>query len=128
MCIRDRFKILNNTFRLRPPDVARFEYWLTGLRLWDLTRGFAVAGNRFVLDGESKPAARGVLLHGTSVGSRMFQDEAGEWQSQLDPHRFRDNEYLGLLPNLAGPQKNGHAMHLVVGERAIHLTGVEGEE
>ena len=123
-----QFKIFNNTFRLRLPDVARFEYWHNGLRLWDHTRGFEVTGNRFVLDGESKTAARGVLLHGRSVGLRMFQDEAGEWQSQLDPHRFRDNEYLGLLANLAGPQKKGHAMHLVVGERAIHLTGVEGEE
>ena len=57
----------------------------------------------------------------------MFQGEGGEWQSQVDPHRFADNLYSGLLPNLAGPQKADHEMHLVVGERAIHLTGITGQ-
>ena len=122
-----RFVIRDNVFRLRAPDVPRFAYWHNGLRLWDHTRGFVVEGNRFVFDGESLPKARGVLLHGTSVGLRMFQDEGGEWQSQVDPHRFTDNLYSGLLPNLAGPQKADHEMHLVVGERAIHLTGITGQ-
>ena len=122
-----RFVIRDNVFRLRAPDMPRFAYWHNGLRLWDHTRGFVVEGNRFVFDGESLPKARGVLLHGTSVGLRMFQDEGGEWQSQVDPHRFTDNLYSGLLPNLAGPQKADHEMHLVVGERAIHLTGITGQ-
>ena len=122
-----QFVIRDNVFRLRAPGVPRFAYWHNGLRLWDHTRGFVVEGNRFVFDGESLPKARGVLLHGASVGLRMYQNEAGEWQSQIDPHRFAGNLYSGLLPNLAGPQKADHEMHLVVGERAIHLTGVEGQ-
>ncbi len=122
-----RFVIRDNVFGLRAPDMPRFTYWHNGLRLWDHTRGFVVEGNRFVFDGQSLPKARGVLLHGTSVGLRIFQDEGGQWQSQVDPHRFADNLYSGLLPNLAGPQKADHEMHLVVGDRAIHLTGVEGQ-
>ena len=122
-----QFVIRDNEFRLRAPDVTRFVYWHNGLRLWDHTRGFVVEGNRFVFDGESPAAARGIVLHGTSVGLRMYQNAGGEWQSQIDPHRFAKNHYSGFLPNLAGPQKADHEMHLVVGDRAIHLTGVEGQ-
>ena len=120
------FEIRDNIFRLIAPGVPRFAYWHNGLRLRDHTRGFLVEGNRFVFAGESKSTARGVVLHGASVGLRLFQNEAGEWQSQIDPHRFRNNHYGGLLPNLAGPQKADHDMHLVVGDRAIHLTGKDG--
>ena len=120
------FVIRDNTFRLIAPHAPRFAYWHNGLRLWDHTRGFLVEGNRFVFDGESKSVARGILLHGASVGLRLFQGEAGEWQRQVDPHRFHDNHYGGLLPNLAGPQEPGQEMQLLVGEQAVHLTG-EGD-
>jgi hypothetical protein len=63
------------------------------------------------------------LLQGKNVGIRTFQDEAGDWQSEIDPNRFRDNHYSGLLPNLAGPQSPGQSMHLLVGDRAVHLSG-----
>ena len=118
--------IRNNFFQLIAPVEPRFAWWHNGLRLWDFTRGFLVEGNRFVFDGESKPGARGILLHGKSVGLRTFKDEAGDWQREIDPHRFRNNSYSGLLPNLAGPQKPGQPMHLLVGDQAVHLTG-EGD-
>ena len=117
------FDIRDNTFRLIAPSAPRFAWWHNGLRLWDYTRGILVEGNRFVFDGESKPGARGILLHGKNVGLRTFKDEAGDWQSEIDPNRFRDNSYSGLLPNQAGPQKPGQPMHLVVGDRSVHLTG-----
>jgi len=120
------FVIRDNTFRLIVPHAPRFAYWHNGLRLWDHTRGFLVEGNRFMFDGESQSVARGILLHGASVGLRLFQGEAGEWQRQVDPHRFHDNHYGGLLPNLAGPQEPGQEMQLLVGEQAVHLTG-EGD-
>ena len=93
------------------------------MRLWDYTRGILVEGNQFIFGGESKPGARGILLHGKSVGLRTFKDDAGEWQSEIDPNRFRNNSYSGLLPNLAGPQKLGQPMHLIVADRSVHLTG-----
>ena len=117
------FDIRDNTFRLIAPSAPRFAWWHNGLRLWDYTRGILVEGNRFVFDGESKPGARGILLHGKNVGLRTFKDEAGDWQSEIDPNRFRDNSYSGLLPNQAGPQKPGQPMHLVVGARSVPLTG-----
>jgi|TARA_B100002003_G_scaffold49152_2_gene44339 hypothetical protein len=120
------FEIRDNTFRLVAPGESRFAWWHNGLRLRDYTRGILVEGNRFVFGGETRPIARGVLLHGKSVGLRMFKNEAGQSQREIDPNRFRNNSYSGLLPNLAGPQQAGHDMHLVVGERAIHLTG-EGD-
>jgi hypothetical protein len=120
------FVIRDNFFQLIAPVEPRFAWWHNGLRLWDFTRGFLVEGNRFVFDGESRPRARGILLHGKSVGLRTFKDEAGDWQREIDPNRFRNNSYTGLLPNLAGPQQVGHDMHLVVGDRAVHLTG-EGD-
>ncbi|MEE2946848.1 MAG: right-handed parallel beta-helix repeat-containing protein [Verrucomicrobiota bacterium] len=120
------FVIRDNTFRLIAPDAPRFVYWHNGLRLWDHTRGFVVEGNRFVFDGESMATARGILLHGASVGLWLFQDEVGEWQRQVDPHQFRDNHYGGLLPNFAGPQEPGQDLHLLVGVRAVHLTGKGG--
>jgi hypothetical protein len=118
-----RFEIRDNTFRLVAPGEPRFAWWHNGLRLWDYTRGILVEGNRFVFDGESKSSARGILLHGKNVGFRTFKNADGDWQSEIDPNRFRDNSYSGLLPNLAGPQQVGHDMHLVVGGRAVHLTG-----
>ncbi|MED5380962.1 MAG: right-handed parallel beta-helix repeat-containing protein [Verrucomicrobiota bacterium] len=117
------FVIRDNTFRLIAPHAPRFAYWHNGLRLWDHTRGFLVEGNRVMVDGESMTTARGILLHGTSVGLRLFQNETGEWQREIDPHRFRDNHYGGLRPNLAGPQQAGNDMHLLVGDHAVHLTG-----
>jgi len=117
------FDIRDNTFRLIAPSAPRFAWWHNGMRLWDYTRGILVEGNRFVFGGESKPGARGILLHGKSVGLRTFKDDAGEWQSEIDPNRFRNNSYSGLLPNLAGPQKPGQPMHLVVADRSVHLTG-----
>ena len=117
------FDIRDNTFRLIAPSAPRFAWWHNGLRLWDYTRGILVEGNRFVFGGESKPGARGILLHGKSVGLRTFKDDAGDWRSEIDPNRFRDNSYSGLLPNQAGPQKPGQPMHLVVGDRSVHLTG-----
>ena len=120
------FVIRDNTFRLIAPGEPRFAWWHNGLRLWDHTRGILVEGNRFVFDGESKPRARGILLHGKSVGLRTFKNEAGDWQREIDPNRFRNNSYSGLLPNLAGPQKPGQPMHLLVGDQAVHLTG-EGD-
>ncbi|MBT5620202.1 MAG: right-handed parallel beta-helix repeat-containing protein [Verrucomicrobia bacterium] len=120
------FVIRDNTFRLIAPHAPRFAYWHNGLRLWDYTRGFVVEGNRFVFDGESKSVARGILLHGASVGLRLFQGEADEWQRQVDPHRIHDNHYDRLLPNLAGPQEPGQEMHLLVDDGAVHLTG-EGD-
>ena len=120
------FEIRDNTFRLVAPGEPRFEWWHNGLRLRDYTRGILVEGNSFVFGGETKPIARGVLLHGKSVGFRIFKNEAGQWQNEVDPNRFRNNSYSGFLPNLAGPQQPGHDMHLVVGERAVHLSG-EGD-
>ena len=117
------FEIRDNTFRLIAPSAPRFAWWHNGLRLWDYTRGILVEGNRFVFGGESKPGARGILLHGKSVGLRTFKDDAGDWRSEIDPNRFRNNSYSGLLPNLAGPQKPGQPMHLVVADRSVHLTG-----
>jgi len=120
------FEIRDNTFRLVAPGEPRFEWWHNGLRLRDYTRGILVEGNSFVFGDETKPIARGVLLHGKSVGFRIFKNEAGQWQNEVDPNRFRNNSYSGFLPNLAGPQQPGHDMHLVVGERAVHLSG-EGD-
>ena len=117
------FEIRDNTFRLIAPSAPRFAWWHNGMRLWDYTRGILVEGNRFVFGGESKPGARGILLHGKSVGLRTFKDDAGDWRSEIDPNRFRNNSYSGLLPNLAGPQKPGQPMHLVVADRSVHLTG-----
>ena len=122
------FEIRNNNFSLKSPDDPRFIYWNNGLRIWDHTRGFVVKDNRFEFSGKSKTMARGILLHGLSVGLRMFQDDSGEWQSQIDPHRFFNNHYFGLLPNAAGPQEASHNMHLNIDGRSIHLTGViDGE-
>ena len=120
------FVIRDNIFRLIAPHAARFNYWHNGLRLWDHTRGFVVTGNRFVFDGESMATARGILLHGSSVGVRLFKDVEGEWQHQVDPHRFRGNHYGALLSNLAGPQEPGQEMHLLVDGREVHLNG-EGD-
>jgi len=116
------FVIRDNTFRLIAPGAPRLDWWHNGLRIRDYTRGILVEGNRFVFDGESKSSARGILLQGKNVGIRTFQDEAGDWQSEIDPNRFRDNHYSGLLPNLAGPQSLGQSMHLFVGDRAVHLS------
>ena len=120
------FVIQDNTFRLIAPKEPRFVYWHNGLRLWDHTRGFLVEGNRFFFDGETKTTARGILLYGKSVGLRQFQDDADKWHRQIDPHRFHNNHYERLRLNLAGPQKVHQDMHLVVAERAVHLTG-EGD-
>ncbi|MED6314997.1 MAG: hypothetical protein VX704_08175, partial [Verrucomicrobiota bacterium] len=80
----------------------------------------------FFFDGETKTTARGILLYGKSVGLRQFQDDADKWHRQIDPHRFHNNHYERLRLNLAGPQKVHQDMHLVVAERAVHLTG-EGD-
>jgi hypothetical protein len=117
------FVIRDNFFRLIAPSAPRFAWWHNGLRIRDYTRGILVEGNRFVFDGESKSSARGILLHGKNVGLRTFKNAEGEWRRETDPNRFRNNSYSGLLPNLAGPQQVGHDMHLVVGGRAVHLTG-----
>ncbi len=117
------FVIRDNFFRVIAPSAPRFAWWHNGLRIRDYTRGILVEGNRFVFDGESKSSGRGILLHGKNVGLRTFKNADGDWQSEIDPNRFRDNSYSGLLPNLAGPQQVGHDMHLVVGGRAVHLTG-----
>jgi len=120
------FEIRNNNFLLKSPDASRFAYWHNGLRIWDHTRGFIVKDNRFEFSGKSKTVARGIVLHGLSVGLRMFQDDSDKWQSQIDPHRFFDNHYVGLLPNTAGPQEASHNMYFGIGDRSVHLTGIDG--
>ena len=96
------------------------------MRLWDHTRGFVVENNRFEYVGKLKTTSRGVILHGINVGFRMFQDDFGKWQRQIDPHYFKNNHYVGLLPNLAGPQEANQIMYFNIGERSVQVTGVDG--
>ena len=117
------FEIRDNTFRLVAPGESRFAWWHSGLRIRDYTRGILVEGNRFVFDGESRSSGRGILLHGNNVGIRTFKNAEGDWQNEIDPNRFINNSYIGMLPNMAGPQKPGQPMHLVVGDRTIQLSG-----
>ena len=117
------FEIRDNTFRLVAPGESRFAWWHSGLRIRDYTRGILVEGNRFVFDGESSSSGRGILLHGNNVGIRTFKNAEGDWQNEIDPNRFINNSYIGMLPNMAGPQKPGQPMHLVVGDRTIQLSG-----
>ena len=56
----------------------------------------------------------------------MFQNDSSKWQVQIDPHRFINNHYVGLLPNAAGPQEASHNMYLGIGNRSVNLTGVDG--
>ena len=121
------FEIRNNNFLLRAPDDSRFSYWHNGLRIWDHTRGFVVKDNRFEFNGKTKKLSRGIVLHGLNVGFRMFQNDSSKWQVQIDPHRFINNYYVGLLPNAAGPQEASHNMYLGIGNRSVNLTGVDGE-
>jgi len=120
------FEIRNNNYLLKAPAESRFDYWHNGLRLWDHTRGFVVENNRFEYVGKSKTTSRGVILHGINVGFRMFQDDFGKWQRQIDPHYFKNNHYVGLLPNLAGPQEANQIMYFNIGERSVQVTGVDG--
>jgi len=56
-----------------------------------LPRKFKVA----VIGAQEDRAA--IKVH--DIGLQIVKNEAGDWQREIDPNRFRNNSYSGLLPN-----------------------------